>query len=170
MIVNIRSGVSYYKVYIFYLQQTNIYLLQVDEEGKFERVSGSIIGESTFASLIRLLAGYENCMEALDEGMKGDYRVVDMTVGDIYGGGCADLGLPEDLLASSMGKAQYIKNKDKVEPRDLAKSIMAMFCINIALMTNLVADSEGIKTVIVQGFPHLGFQTFISVKIQKTLF
>jgi len=148
MVVNIRSGVSYY---------------QVSDELQCERVSGSIIGESTFASLIRLLAGYENCMEALDEGMKGDLTAVDMTVGDIYGGNCADLGLPDTLLASSMGKAQYIKETDKIKPRDLAKSIIVMFAINIGMMTNLVADSVDLKTVIIQGFPHLGFQALLSV-------
>ena len=102
-------------------------------------------------------------MEALDEGLKGDLTAVDMTVGDIYGGNCADLGLPEELLASSLGKAQYIKDTEKIRPRDLAKSIIVMFAINIGMMTNLVTDSVDLKTVIVQGFPHIGFQSLLSV-------
>jgi len=104
-------------------------------------------------------------MEALDDGMKGDLTAVDMTVGDIYGGHCADLGLPENLLASSLGKAQYLKDTSKIQPKDLAKSIMVMFAINIGMMTNLVADSVELKTIIVQGFPHLGFQSLLSVSI-----
>lgn len=107
-------------------------------------------------------------MEALDEGMKGDFSAVDMTVGDIYGGGCTDLGLPQGLLASSMGKAQYIKEQDreKLQPRDLAKSIILMFTVNIGLMTNLVVDSvPDVKTVVVLGFPHLPFQSLLSVSV-----
>jgi len=104
-------------------------------------------------------------MEALDEGLKGDYTAVDLTVGDIYGGHCEDLGLPNDLLASSLGKAQYIKDPKTLKPKDLAKSIIVMFAINIAMMANMVADTEDLKTVIFQGFPHLGFQTLLAVKI-----
>ena len=73
-------------------------------------------------------------MEAIDEGFKGDCSTVDMTVADIYGGNCDNLGLPGQLLASSMGKAQHLSEDQKVEPRDTAKSIILMFCINIALM------------------------------------
>ena len=36
---------------------------------------------------------------------RGDHRKVDMLVKDIYGGDCTSLGLPGDLIASSMGKA-----------------------------------------------------------------
>lgn len=142
----------------------------MDEEGDFERISGSIIGEATFAGLIRMLAGYENCMEALDEGLKGDYTAVDLTVGDIYGGHCEDLGLPTDLLASSLGKAQYIKDPKTLNRRDLAKSIIVMFAINIAMMANIVADTADLKTVIFQGFPHLGFQTLLAVKRHLRIF
>jgi len=136
----------------------------VTEEGKTERVSGSIIGEATFAGLIRLLAGYENYMEALDEGLTGDYTAVDLTVGDIYGGHCEDLGLPDELLASSLGKAQYVKDPKSLKPKDLAKSIIIMFAINIGMMANMVAESADLENIIFQGFPHLGFLSILSVE------
>lgn len=136
----------------------------MDKEGNYSRLSGSIIGETTFGTLIRLLTGYENYMEALDEGMKGDCSTVDMTVADIYGGNCDNLGLPGQLLASSMGKAQHLKADTQIEQRDIAKSIIVMFSINVALMSNLIAESANIDHIIFHGFQHFGFQTLLSVE------
>lgn len=41
----------------------------------------------------------------LELAENGDHRNVDMLVRDIYGGPCAALGLPADIIASSFGKA-----------------------------------------------------------------
>jgi pantothenate kinase len=113
--------------------------------------------------LIRLLAGYENYEDALEACTKGDNAKVDMTVKDIYGGSCLSLGLSEDILASTMGRAQYIKDKSEVKPEDISRSVIMMMCINISQLASLVADAEGIDTVVVQGFPHLGFQKLFKV-------
>ena len=43
--------------------------------------------------------------ELLDLASKGDHRNIDMLVKDIYGGAYSLLGLPDDLIASSFGKA-----------------------------------------------------------------
>lgn len=47
---------------------------------------------------------------ALNGAMKGDSGNVDMNVGDIYGGKYDQLGLPEEMLASSFGKLQAGKD------------------------------------------------------------
>jgi len=36
----------------------------------------------------------------------GDSKVVDLSVGDIYGGDYSSMGLPADLIASSFGKVR----------------------------------------------------------------
>lgn len=43
---------------------------------------------------------------------RGDSRNVDMLVGDIYGGNYTKIGLSEDTIASSMGKAVRGKKED----------------------------------------------------------
>ena len=113
-----------------------------------------------------MLAGYENFHEVFDQGLKGDCDALDMTIGDIYGKGCSAMGLIPQIPASCMGKAQHFgqEEKNKLDKKDFAKSIIFMFCINLAIMTNLVMDSvSGVKIVVVIGFPHLGFQTLLSV-------
>ena len=37
---------------------------------------------------------------------KGDSSKIDMSVGDIYGGGYSGIGLKENMIASSFGKLQ----------------------------------------------------------------
>ena len=86
-----------------------------------------------------------------------------MTVKDIYGGGLLSLGLNENILASTMGRAQYIKDKSDLKPEDISRSILVMMCMNISQLANLVAESEKIDTIVVQGFPHLGFQKLFKV-------
>jgi pantothenate kinase len=115
-----------------------------------------------------LLADYENFQEAFDQGMQGDCSALDMTIGDVYGEGCSTMGLIPQIPASCMGKAQHFEKEeiDKLDKKDIAKSLILMFCINLGMMTNLVADSvPGVNTVVVLGFPHLGFQTLLSVSI-----
>ena len=43
--------------------------------------------------------------ELLQLAEKGDHREVDMLVKDIYGGDYSAIGLPGDIIASSLGKA-----------------------------------------------------------------
>jgi pantothenate kinase len=51
-------------------------------------------------------------LESLLQSGGGDHRKVDMLVGDIYGQqGTAELGLPADLLASSLAQADKGANK-----------------------------------------------------------
>lgn len=123
------------------------------------------MGESTFAGLIRILAGIENNEEALQLCMSGDNTALDMTVKDIYGGACTGLGLDENILASSMGKAQYITDISGIKKSDVCRSIVTMLCINISQLANLVAMSESLDMVVVQGSSHLAFQLLFQVTI-----
>jgi pantothenate kinase len=143
MIVNIKSGVSYYLM---------------EGKDKFKRLSGSILGESTFISLIKLLTDFKTFDEAIDDAFSGDHRKVDMTVEDIYGGHYGTLGLDKDIIASSMGKAKNLSKTD-VKGSDLSKSILIMMCMNIAQLSILVSQTEQIDTIVVLGsiLTHVGF-------------
>lgn len=48
------------------------------------------------------MQGFDDLLELAEQG---DHRNVDMLVKDIYGGAYSQLGLPQDLLACSFGKA-----------------------------------------------------------------
>ncbi|KAK8636686.1 hypothetical protein V6N13_124426 [Hibiscus sabdariffa] len=71
LLVNIGSGVS---------------MIKVDGDGKFERVSGTSLGGGTFWGLGRLSTNCKNFDELLELSHQGNNRVIDMLVGDIYGG------------------------------------------------------------------------------------
>lgn len=52
-----------------------------------------------------MVTKYKNLQLAVEEAFKkGDNYQCDMTVEDIYGDGIFDLGLPKEILASTMGK------------------------------------------------------------------
>jgi pantothenate kinase len=57
-----------------------------------------------FWGLIRLLNYYNDPTEAVYAAASGDSSKIDMSVGDIYGGGYTGIGLPEGAIASSFGK------------------------------------------------------------------
>ncbi|KDO82398.1 hypothetical protein CISIN_1g025826mg [Citrus sinensis] len=71
LLVNIGSGVS---------------MIKVDGDGKFERISGTSVGGGTFWGLGRLLTNCKSFDELLELSHQGNNRVIDMLVGDIYGG------------------------------------------------------------------------------------
>ncbi|XP_039058092.1 pantothenate kinase 1-like isoform X1 [Hibiscus syriacus] len=106
LLVNIGSGVS---------------MIKVDGDGKFERVSGTSLGGGTFWGMGRLLTKCKNFDELLELSHRGNNRVVDMLVGDIYGGtDYAKFGLSSTTIASSFGKAiSDNKELEDYQPEDV---------------------------------------------------
>ena len=58
------------------------------------------------------VALFQDFDELLRIAEQGDHRNIDMLVRDIYGGNYEAHGLPEDLIASSFGKAARSTNDD----------------------------------------------------------
>lgn len=103
MLVKIRSGISFYKVFCEhntpssrlneFNHSDNTSFEQVTGPGTYQRIAGSIMGESFVESMMLQLTGYKNINEGFKEGFnKGNNASCDMTVEDIYGGGCVSLG------------------------------------------------------------------------------
>ena len=140
ILVNIGSGIS---------------ILKVSDKHKFERVSGTHLGGSTYFGLLKLYLktkyGHDNTKyingirydETLNNLAKfGSSKNVDMLVKDIYGVNTNIYGLNGDLPASSMGKLINIKTKDdlnKFEDKDVARGLLDMISMNIAQIAYLVA-------------------------------
>jgi pantothenate kinase len=94
LVVSLRNGVTAYRV----------------AQGKIERIEGSIIGENTFTSILRMKfpeARVQDCFELAFSG--GSLKNVDLMVEDIYGKGSAKIGLPGEMVASSLGKFGKMK-------------------------------------------------------------
>ncbi|XP_065876315.1 pantothenate kinase 1 [Euphorbia lathyris] len=139
LLVNIGSGVS---------------MIKVDGDGKFERVSGTNVGGGTFWGLGRLLTKCKSFDELLELSHKGNNRVIDMLVGDIYGGtDYLKIGLTSTAIASSFGKAiSDNKELEDYNPEDIARSLLRMISNNIGQISYLNALRFGLKRIFFGGF------------------
>ncbi|XP_061990754.1 pantothenate kinase 1 [Rosa rugosa] len=139
LLVNIGSGVS---------------MIKVDGPGKFERVSGTNVGGGTFWGLGRLLTKCKSFDELLELSHRGNNRVVDMLVGDIYGGtDYKKIGLSSTAIASSFGKAiSDNKELEDYKPEDISRSLLRMISNNIGQISYLNALRFGLKRIFFAGF------------------
>ncbi|KAF3656752.1 Pantothenate kinase 1 [Capsicum annuum] len=139
LLVNIGSGVS---------------MIKVDGDGKFQRVSGTSVGGGTFLGLGKLLTKCQSFDELLELSHQGNNRVIDMLVGDIYGGlDYSKIGLASTAIASSFGKAiSENKELEDYKPEDIARSLLRMISNNIGQIAYLNALRFGLKRIFLGGF------------------
>ncbi|KAI3696499.1 hypothetical protein L1987_79517 [Smallanthus sonchifolius] len=139
LLVNIGSGVS---------------MIKVDGDGKFERVSGTSVGGGTFWGLGKLLTKCKSFDDLLVMSHQGNNRVIDMLVGDIYGGmDYLKIGLSSTAIASSFGKAvSENKELEEYKPEDMARSLLRMISNNIGQIAYLNALRFGLKKIFFGGF------------------
>ncbi|KAH8119995.1 pantothenate kinase [Phellopilus nigrolimitatus] len=133
LLVNIGSGVS---------------IIKVDEDGKFERVSGTSLGGGTLWGLLSLLTPARSFDEMLALSEKGDNATVDMLVGDIYGQGYSRLGLKSTMIASSFGKVfKKGEKKQTFSPEDISKSLLYAISNNIGQIAYMNAEKYGLERI-----------------------
>ncbi|KAJ7953609.1 Pantothenate kinase 2 [Quillaja saponaria] len=139
LLVNIGSGVS---------------MIKVEGDGKFQRVSGTSVGGGTFWGLGRLLTKCTSFDELLELSHRGNNRVIDMLVRDIYGGlEYSKIGLTSTAIASSFGKAvSDSKELEEYKPEDIARSLLRMISNNIGQISYLNALRYGLKRIFFGGF------------------
>nr|XP_019014977.1 pantothenate kinase [Kwoniella pini CBS 10737]OCF53758.1 pantothenate kinase [Kwoniella pini CBS 10737] len=137
LIVNIGSGVS---------------IVKVDEDGSFERVSGTSLGGGTLWGLLSLLTDAENFDEMLLLSEQGDNSAVDMLVGDIYGSDYSKIGLKSSTIASSFGKVfRKGKAKKSFKQEDIARSLLYAISNNIGHVAYMNAAKYGLDKVFFGG-------------------
>ena len=130
---------------------TSIY--RVDSPSKFIRVGGSTFGITTYWSLVSLSCGYDDPEKAVKDAIKGNNELIDLSVGDIYGGTYEQFNLNSSLIASSFGKLKNVKDIKDVKKEDISRSLMTLMCAAISLTTALIAKNSGVNKVIVVGNP-----------------
>ena len=139
LLVLIRNGISIYKV---------------EKEKKLERVSGSIIGEKTILAILKLKFPNKNLDSMINDAFyKGDNRNLDLLVSDIYGANTKNLGLPAELIASSLGRLGKMKTEEvgELSEVDICRSVLIAFAINVALLTSIYMKNEKLEAGIVLG-------------------
>ncbi|GBE77534.1 fumble [Sparassis latifolia] len=148
LLVNIGSGVS---------------IIKVNEDGSYERVSGTSLGGGTLWGLLSLLTPATTFDEILELSEKGDNAKVDMLVGDIYGSDYSKLGLKSTMIASSFGKV-FKKNgtKGSFSPEDISKSLLYAVSNNIGQIAYMNAEKYGLDRIYFGGFYIRGYAATIS--------
>ncbi|KAI0783407.1 fumble [Abortiporus biennis] len=133
LLVNIGSGVS---------------IIRVDEDGSFERVSGTSLGGGTLWGLLSLLTPATTFDEMLALSEQGDNSTVDMLVGDIYGQDYGKLGLKSTTIASSFGKV-FKKNGKKIKfsAEDISKSLLYAVSNNIGQIAYMNAEKYNLERI-----------------------
>jgi type II pantothenate kinase len=71
LIANILEGTSVYKV---------------EGPDSMTRIGGTSFGSTTYWSLVSLTCGYDDPEVAVKDAIKGNNELIDLSVGDIYGG------------------------------------------------------------------------------------
>ena len=85
--------------------------------------------------------------------LKGDNRLIDLSVGDIYGGNYSRFSLGSELIASSFGKVKYTKNVNDVNKKDISRSLVTLFASAVSQMTAFISVSGKIDKIILVGNP-----------------
>lgn len=122
--------------------------MKVEDPSNYKRLGGSIIGETTLVTLVKLLSKHKSIAEACESACKGDNRKVDMTVGDIYGDSMKGV-LKSDIIACSLGKRPLVFNEDNNgKNENVLRSLFIMMAINIAQLTGLHCQIEKLQRVV----------------------
>jgi type II pantothenate kinase len=97
-----------------------------------------------------MLNVFSDPTDAINGAINGDSANVDMSVGDIYGGEYHKLKLDSRMIASSFGKIRNIENplQSGVDKNDVAKSLLTMVSVNNLILSKMISELEGIKSVV----------------------
>ncbi|TFK77540.1 fumble [Pluteus cervinus] len=138
LVVNIGSGVS---------------IIKVDEDGQFERISGTSLGGGSLWGLLSLLTPATTFDEMLALSERGDNATVDMLVGDIYGQDYGRLGLKSTTIASTFGKVfKKGMKKRQPAPEDIAKSLLYAVSNNIGQIAYMNAEKYNLDRIYFGGY------------------
>ncbi len=124
----------------------------VSNQDSYKHLGGTAMGGGFFMGIIQVLFNITNFQEAMELSKKGNRYNVDLKVSDIYA--------PEDnrvnllfreFTAASLGKIDLNFNMDMLKEEDLINSLISMIGENIGTIANLMADKNGISTIVFCG-------------------
>lgn len=145
------------------LEGTSVY--KVESRDKFHRIGGSNFGASSYWSLVSMICGYDDPEKAVEDAIKGNNELIDLSVSDIYGGGYDTFNLDSSLIASSFGKIKYINDISEIDKKDISRSLMTLMCVTASQICAFLAKQENIKNIIIVGnsFESLEFMQMVQM-------
>ena len=137
-------------------------LYRVDSRDSFTKLGGNSFDAITLWSLLTLSFDYKDPDEAINDAIQGNNSLIDLSVGDIYGGNYHEFGLDSDLIASSFGKIDRTET-DQINKKDIARSLVTLYSVVASQTTAMISEYEGISKVLLLGNP------FTSLKLMQML-
>lgn len=143
---------------------------RVDSINSFTRLGGNTLGATTLWSLLTLACGYEDPDLAVSEATKGNNQLIDLSVGDIYGGNYDKMSLGSDLIASSFGKLKYVEDINKVEKKDVARSLVVLYGATFSQVTAMLSTGQKIDKVIISANPFYSLELMQMIQTCSSMF
>ena len=137
ILVNVLEGISIYKV---------------ESKNKMVYLGGNSFGSTTLMSLLNLTCGYDDAEYVAKDAIMGNNQEIDLSVGDIYGGDYSSFSLDSDIIASSFGKIG-IKDAEKLDKKDIAKSLIILYASITTHAASLHSKKEGVNKILLVGDP-----------------
>ena len=139
--------------YLLTVGEEGVTVYRVDSINSFKKIGGNSFGPTTLWSLLTISCGYEDPDFAISEAAKGNNRLIDLSVGDIYGGSYDNISLSSDLIGSSFGNFKNVDDMNKIEKKDIAKSLAILYGATYSHVTAMASSKEKINKIIFSGNP-----------------
>jgi len=145
------------------LEGTSVY--KVESKENYTRIGGNNFGASSYWSLVSMICGYDDPEKAVEDAIKGNNELIDLSVSDIYGGGYGTFNLDSSLIACSFGKIKYINDMNEIDKKDISRSLMTLMCVTASQICAFLAKQENIKNIIIVGnsFESLEFMQMVQM-------
>ena len=149
--------------YLLTTGDSDLSVYKVDSINTFKKIGYNSMGPSSFWSLLNLTCKYDEPELALKEAKNGNNKLIDLSVGDIYGGNYGGESLCSDLIASSFSKISSGDNIKKIDKKDIAKALLIFYGVTYAQVASMVSLSEKTSKNIISG------DTFESLELMQMI-
>lgn len=147
--------------YLLATGDEGISIYRVDSINSFKKIGYNSLGPVSLWSLFNLTGNYEDAELALNDAIKGNNELIDLSVGDIYGGDYGGASLCSELIASSFSKVN--NNDNKLERKDIGKALLIFYGVTYAQVASMVSSAERIDKAIISG------DTFGSLELMQMI-
>jgi pantothenate kinase len=160
------------KLYPYVLSNAleGVTIYRVDSRDSFTRLGGNSFDATTLWSLLTLTCDYKEPDEAVNDAIQGNNSLIDLSVGDIYGGNYDQFGLDSNLIASSFGKIDKKTNINQVDKKDISRSLVTLYSTVASQTTAMISEYEGINKVLLLGNPYTSLKLMQMLQMCTEIF
>jgi pantothenate kinase len=138
-------------------------LYRIDSINSYKKIGYNTLGPTSLWSLFNLTCNYDDVELALKQAREGNNELIDLSVGDIYGGDYGGASLCSDLIASSFSKVSNLEDINKLDKKDIGKALLIFYGVTYAQVAAMISDEEKIEKNIILG------DTFDSLELKQMI-